>query len=118
MVQAGKGAVSTDASLHFGRTFDRIARSTPYKILESSQNVVPRMLALFADGKADAADDLAMVNMFQRMIDPGVSVREGDVQLQQSTQGCVVSVRVGNQACTGRCVADTGIAARYDPDCD
>ena len=82
----GRTAVSTDAALHFGRTFDRIARSTPYKILESSQNVVPRMLALFADGKADAADDLAMVNMFQRMIDPGVSVREGDVQLQQSTQ--------------------------------
>ena len=82
----GRGAVSSEAALHFGRTFDRIARSTPYKILESSQNVVPRMLALFADGKADAADDLAMVNLFQRMIDPGVSVREGDVQLQQSTQ--------------------------------
>ena len=83
---SGKSAVSTDAARHFGQVYDRVARSTPYKILESSQNVVPRMLALFEDGNADAADDLALVNMFQRMIDPGVSVREGDVDLQQSTQ--------------------------------
>ena len=31
--------------------------------------------------------DIAMINIFQRMIDPGVSVREGDVQLLQQAMG-------------------------------
>lgn len=82
----GKPTVSAEAQRIFQTALRRVAASPPYKILESSQNVVPRMLALGANGRWDAADDLALVNMFQRMIDPGVSVREGDVQLQQSTQ--------------------------------
>ena len=31
--------------------------------------------------------DIALINIFQRMIDPGVSVREGDVELLQSAMG-------------------------------
>ena len=33
------------------------------------------------------ASDLALINTFQRMIDPGVSVREGDVELIKTTNG-------------------------------
>ena len=80
----GKPAVSGDAAMHFGRTYDRVARSLPYKIIESSQNAIPRVLALYEDGVASESDDIALMNIFQRMIDPGVSVREGDVDLQRS----------------------------------
>ena len=37
--------------------------------------------------------DIALINIFQRMIDPGVSVREGDVQLLQSAMG--VGAKIG-----------------------
>jgi hypothetical protein len=42
---------------------------------------------IFAPDKIDTAsgfDDIAAINAFQRMVDPGVSVREGDVSLIQS----------------------------------
>ena len=36
--------------------------------------------------------DIALINIFQRMIDPGVSVREGDVQLLQSASGLAAKI--------------------------
>ena len=39
-----------------------------------------------------SAGDLAMINGYQRMIDPGATVREGDVKLIQSAQGVLQKI--------------------------
>lgn len=45
-----------------------------------------------AETDPNGTSDIAIVNMFQRLADPGVAVREGDVALIQSAQGLIPRV--------------------------
>jgi len=57
------------------------ADKTYFKALESRDS---RDIILTSLSKEDGFSDIAAINAFQRLIDPGVAVREGDVALIQS----------------------------------
>lgn len=65
------------------RVVKDVQASESYKYLESAQ-LQWEVIESGAEGFGGMSD-LALVNAFQRMIDPGVSVREGDVALQLQT---------------------------------
>ena len=80
----GAGTISVEASRHFMSVLSAVRQTDAYKLLNASQSAAQRVLALYKDG-GSPEKDITFMNIFQRVIDPGVSVREGDVQLQQST---------------------------------
>ena len=43
-----------------------------------------KSMIISEDVRAEGLADIAMINAFQQMVDPGATVREGDVALQQS----------------------------------
>ena len=88
----GKATVTPEAQKLFMSVRAAAKQSDSYKLLHATQTAVQRALALYADG-GTPSDDIALMNIFQRTIDPGVSVREGDVQLQQSTMPLIEQLR-------------------------
>jgi hypothetical protein len=57
------------------------------------QNVKQGYLGLLtAKDENSSAGDIALINSFQRIIDPGVSVREGDVTLLSNAQGILQKI--------------------------
>jgi hypothetical protein len=57
--------------------------------------------------QANGAGDIAVINALQRMIDPGVSVREGDVALLQSAQPFLAGLRA--------MASSTTTGSKFDP---
>lgn len=58
------------------------------------QNVKQAYTAMQGSQKQDSAiGDVALINSFQRIIDPGVSVREGDVTLIQNSAGILEQLK-------------------------
>ena len=88
----GLGTVSAEASRFFMSVQAAASRSDAYKLVNASQAAAQRAIELYKDG-GSPAKDITFMNMFQRVIDPGVSVREGDVQLQQSTMPYVDQIK-------------------------
>ena len=85
-----QNASLTDAQL---KTADKIAKdlsSNPnYKNTLDVTNGFDTVLALFGTeqlrSNSTGFDDVTAINAFQRMIDPGATVREGDVELLRTT---------------------------------
>lgn len=75
-----------------------VQASESYKYLESAQ-LQWEVIESGAEGFGGMSD-LALVNAFQRMIDPGVSVREGDVSLQLATSSYLEQLKLLEQRIT------------------
>lgn len=77
---------------------DDLFQDQSYKTLRNSSIQWATILGTAANPQATAADDIALLNTFQRLIDPGVSVREGDVELLQRTMDFLSKVGIEIEA--------------------
>jgi hypothetical protein len=80
-----------------------------YRGMEEINGAWQALQAAYATG-GSGASDIAMINSFQRMIDPGVSVREGDVDLLQAASGLFAQIDprfLKGQATRGDRIPDT-----------
>lgn len=84
--RAGAAALGTQRWERFKSTYDDLYReSTDFLDIQRAYGVLRSSYT--GDGEPGNAADIAAINSLQRMIDPGVSVREGDVSLLQNLAG-------------------------------
>lgn len=84
--RAGVAALGAQRWDRFKSTYDDLYReSTDFLDIQRAYGVLRSSYA--GEGEPGNAADIAAINSLQRMIDPGVSVREGDVSLLQNLAG-------------------------------
>lgn len=87
--------VQTDSGRSWLKSIiDDIGQDLSYKTLRNSAVQWATILGTAKNATPTAADDIALLNTFQRLIDPGVSVREGDVDLLQKTMDFIGKLKV------------------------
>lgn len=83
---AGEAALGSQRWERFKSTYDDLYReSTGFLEVQRSYTVLRGVYK--GDGEPGNAEDLAAINSLQRMIDPGATVRDGDVSLLQNLAG-------------------------------
>lgn len=82
---AQKSGVLTEDQLDTALKLNKqVTSSAQYKDIQDISNGLRGVIS--SSRQKNGAGDIAMVNAFQRLIDPGATVREGDVKLLQTAQ--------------------------------
>ena len=86
------GILTDQQSIRMGKVVDDFTKEESYKIFKKINTAYTSLIPGY--WVQNGVGDLDLLNSFQRMIDPGVSVREGDVAIMQLAQSMLGKIEL------------------------